>query len=198
MAPPGLFDANSVDDGPKLLTLRSHLKEVSSEDPACIFVVRKIHTLGFHSHKKLREHYSQYGPVARALVAHRKLKAIPDSNGQMGLPRTRPGSLGLIIMRNAASAQKILALGEEQNVAGHKIRVEIFEPSKTDDYASTTAESSNSNSNSDHKDWTRRARPDYKDIVNHPASLASNITWSSQSLEMTIPESEQELYYVPV
>lgn len=192
MNPPGLHDANAADDGQKLMTLRSHLKEVSSEDPACIFVARKIHTLGFHSHKKLREHYSQYGPVSRVLVAHRKLKAIPDSYGQMGLPRTRPGSLGLIIMRNAASVQKILALGEEHVVAGHKIRVEIFEPYKTDDYASTTAESSNS----DYKDWTRT---DYKDAVNNQARLASNVTWSKEtSLEMTIPESEQELCYVPV
>jgi hypothetical protein len=192
MSPPGLHDANAADEGQKLMTLRSHLKEVSSEDPACIFVARKIHTLGFHSHKKLREHYSQYGPVSRVLVAHRKLKAIPDSYGQMGLPRTRPGSLGLVIMRNAASVQKILAMGEEHVVAGHKIRVEIFEPYKTDDYASTTAESSNS----DYKDWTRT---DYKDAVNSQARLASNVTWSKEtSLEMTIPESEQELCYVPV
>jgi hypothetical protein len=101
--------ANADDDHdsrPPLLTLRSHLKEVSNLDPACIFVARKIHTLGFHSHKRLREHYSQFGLVVKVLVAHRKLKAIPDANGVLGLPRKRPGSLGLIVMKHASSSKR--------------------------------------------------------------------------------------------
>jgi hypothetical protein len=183
--------ANADDDHdsrPPLLTLRSHLKEVSNLDPACIFVARKIHTLGFHSHKRLREHYSQFGLVVKVLVAHRKLKAIPDANGVLGLPRKRPGSLGLIVMKHASSVQAIMALGEDQVIAGHAIRVELFSPSKTDDLttdeASTTAESSGferSHHNSPDGYWrgAHRMNPH-----------GGRITFPSAA-QIAIPESEQ-------
>jgi len=135
-----------------MCTLKSLFKEVSTENPALVFLVRKIQTLGFHAHKKLREHYSHYGEVAQVLVAHRKLKGIPDAHGQAGLPRMRPGSLGFVIMNSQASVLQILAGGEDQCVAGHFIRVEAYEPkcltwanmhdtTKDSDDTSTTAES---------------------------------------------------------
>lgn len=111
-------------------TLRSHLTELSTEDPECIFITRRINKLGFRSREVLHQHFSQYGDVSRVLVAHSKVKPFRDSSGQL---RTRPGGLGLIVMRKAASVRSILSLGEEQMVAGHQIRVQCFEKPKVDD-----------------------------------------------------------------
>jgi len=175
-------------------TLKSHLKEVNSGNQACIFVARKIQTLGFHAHKKLREHYSQYGEVTRVLIANRKLKGIADSHGRIGLPRTRPGSLGLIVMKSEASVRKILAGGEDQHVAGHLIRVEEFEPSKagdladyttTDGDASTTAESCTNSHGS------RYTTSPGNDIDNKFGGSRQT------SLEMAIPESGAVFIDVP-
>mmetsp|Transcript_17592 Transcript_17592/g.50010 ORF Transcript_17592/g.50010 Transcript_17592/m.50010 type:complete len:911 (-) Transcript_17592:367-3099(-) len=111
-------------------TLRSHLNELSSEDPCRIFIARKINKLGFRSRGILVRHFSQYGEVSRVLVAHSKVKPFHDAAGQL---RTRPGSLGLIVMRKATAVKKILALGEEQMVAGYEIRIQCFERPKVDE-----------------------------------------------------------------
>lgn len=110
-------------------TLRSHLTELSTEDPECIFIARRINKLGFRSREILRNHYSQFGEVARVLVAHSKVKPFRDSSGQL---RTRPGGLGLLVMKKADSVNTILGAGEEQMVAGHQIRVQRFERPKID------------------------------------------------------------------
>jgi len=105
-------------------TLRSHLTQLSKEDPKCIFIARRINKLGFRSREVLRAHFSHYGEVYKVLVAHSKVKPFRDSDGQL---KTRPGGLGLVVMKNAAVVEKILAEGEEQLVAGHQIRVSGFE-----------------------------------------------------------------------
>lgn len=111
-------------------TLRSHLTELSTEDPGCIFITRRINKLGFRSREILHQHYSQFGEVSRVLVAHSKVKPFRDSSGQLC---TRPGGLGLIVMRKASAVKKIIALGEEQMVAGHQIRIQCFERPKADE-----------------------------------------------------------------
>jgi hypothetical protein len=108
-------------------TLRSHLTELSAEDPESIFIARRINKLGFRSREILHQHFAQYGVVSRVLVAHSKVKPFRDSRGQL---RTRPGGLGLIVMRDAATVRAILSNGEEQMVAGQQIRVQCFERPK--------------------------------------------------------------------
>jgi hypothetical protein len=120
-------------------TLRSHLTELSTEDPGCIFITRRINKLGFRSREILQQHYSQYGEVSRVLVAHSKVKPFRDSSGQL---RTRPGGLGLVVMRKALAVNKILALGEEQMVAGHQIRIQCFERPKVDETSFNGSETS--------------------------------------------------------
>lgn len=109
-------------------TLSSHLMEVSAEDPACVFVARQLHRLGFQSREKLRQHFSQYGKVLRVLVADKRVKAFPGVNTQR---KTRPGGLGLILMKNAASVRKILSDGQEQYVYGQKVLIQPYEGPKT-------------------------------------------------------------------
>jgi hypothetical protein len=191
---------------PQLPSLRHYLEEVSAEDPARILVARRIHNLGFNSQKILREHFSQYGPVLRVLVAHRKIKGIADARGN---PKTRPGSLGLIIMKRVASIKKIIALGEEQAVSGHQIRVEMFERSKMTDACreveqsstdtssglrgtqlssdKTTGVSSDSDPTTTGQEWSRQT------------SLETNAnSWSRQSsLEAPIPEKKEYIPEIP-
>lgn len=143
--PPGLEDfgpeAAPVDSSCNG-TLSSHLMEVSEGDPTCVFVVRQIHKLGFQSREKLRQHYSQYGKVLRVLVADKRVKAFPSTNGQR---KTRPGGLGMIVMQSAASVNKVLAAGAEQLVGGYSILIQPYEGPKTNsliiDDASTHASS---------------------------------------------------------
>jgi len=104
-------------------SLREHLLEMKSEDPQCVFVARRINKLGFRSKGLLHQYFSQYGPVSRVLVAHSQVKHMGDSCGQL---RTRPGSLGLIVMKHVASVRRILALGDEQKVGGHTIYLQSF------------------------------------------------------------------------
>jgi len=114
-------------------TLRSHLLNLSAEDPQCIFITRQINKLGFRSREILQQHYSHYGTVRQVLVAHSKVRLFRDSAGKL---KTRPGGLGFIVMDRPTSVATIQSLGEEQIVAGHQIRVQSFEKPKVVDKAS--------------------------------------------------------------
>lgn len=104
-------------------TLRSHLIQLKDEDPSHIFIARRIHKLGFVSREILRQHFSLYGEVSAVLVAHSMVKPCKDSGNEF---RRRPGGLGLVVMKSAAGVLAILALGEDQTVNGHQIRVQSF------------------------------------------------------------------------
>eukprot|EP00931_Biecheleriopsis_adriatica_P026273 TRINITY_DN15_c1_g1_i1.p1 TRINITY_DN15_c1_g1~~TRINITY_DN15_c1_g1_i1.p1 ORF type:complete len:857 (-),score=184.62 TRINITY_DN15_c1_g1_i1:189-2690(-) len=105
-------------------TLGMHLTELQDEDPQCVFIVRRISSMGFQSQDKLTSHYGQFGKVLKVLVAHSKVKPFRRHSAQA---RIRPGSLGFIVMKDQQSVEKILALGAEQTVAGCCICVEPFE-----------------------------------------------------------------------
>jgi hypothetical protein len=183
---PRATNAVAENTRPQQLTLRHHLKEVSAEDPSCIFVARQIHSLGFNSQKILREHFAQYGPVSRVLVAHRKIKGLSDSRGN---PKTRPGSLGLIVMKRAATVKQIMALGPEQVVGGNQIRIEMYEPSKmssdglNDGEVSTAASSNN---------FSPHSSPGLQSSSDSGRDMCQQ-----SSLEQTIHEAEEFIGQVP-
>jgi hypothetical protein len=106
-------------------TLSWSLHVLSSEDPKCVILVRRINRLGLKSVRHLRKHFSSYGPVVRVLVAHSTV--YPDGNGKA--LRQRPSSLGFVHMSTPEAAQAILAMGSEQEVDGVTIRVQRFEGS---------------------------------------------------------------------
>jgi len=109
-------------------TLSSHLMEVSAEDPSCVFVARQIHKLGFQSRERLRQHFSQYGKVVRVLVADKRVKTFSGPNGQR---KTRPGGLGLIVMRSPSSVRRVLGAGGNQLVCGHWVAIQPYDGPKT-------------------------------------------------------------------
>jgi hypothetical protein len=104
-------------------TLQTHLKALGNEDPACIFIVRKVNRLGFRSVEVLTKYFQQQGTVVKVLVAHSKVKRNQPGNAELYL---RPGSLGFVLMKNAESVQHILAAGPTVNVQGTPIRVQAF------------------------------------------------------------------------
>jgi len=113
-------------------TLRSHLAQLQHEDSDRILIARRINKLGFRSREVLQQYFSQFPncEVCRVLVAHSKAKPFSDSRSRV---RTRPGGLGLILMRNAESVKQILALGPQQRIAGHEIYVQRFEKPNLED-----------------------------------------------------------------
>merc|ERR1719464_2261340 len=124
----------------KKQTLGMHLTELQEEDPRCVFIARRISSMGFRSQELLATHYSHHGEVRRVLVAHSKVKPFRSTGTK---PRIRPGSLGFIVMATAESVASILGTGKEQTVAGCGILVEPFEQTATPSEcrAASTAES---------------------------------------------------------
>jgi len=114
-----------VRDAQRKETLGMHLTDMQTEDPRCVFIVRRITSMGFQSQEILTMHFSRYGEVSRVLVAHSKVK--PFRNNPTAQPRIRPGSLGFVVMKTAESVELILAGGKEQTVAGVLICVQRFE-----------------------------------------------------------------------
>lgn len=115
--------------GKQVQTLSSSLQSLSNENPACLFIVRRINKLGFKAARTLKRYFSTLGPVVRVLVAHSTVKAHGD---QPSHARRRPSSLGFVHMENAEAVARVLALGEEQEVDGTRIRVQKFERQHAD------------------------------------------------------------------
>lgn len=108
----------------KVQTLSTSLQLLSSEDPDCLFIVRRINKLGFKAARKLKQHFSTYGSVVRVLVAHSTVRQHGDPQSHA---RRRPSSLGFVHMASAEAVRQVLAVGLEQEVDGSLIRVQRFE-----------------------------------------------------------------------
>jgi len=111
-------------------TLRMYLQELRDEDPRCIFITRKINKLGFRSKAALEKHFSEYGKVRHVLVAHSKVKGLPNADTQT---RTRPGNFGIVVMQSPNVVEKIISEGPEQYVSGIPIQVNVFKQSNAKD-----------------------------------------------------------------
>eukprot|EP00929_Paragymnodinium_shiwhaense_P078704 TRINITY_DN40812_c0_g1_i1.p1 TRINITY_DN40812_c0_g1~~TRINITY_DN40812_c0_g1_i1.p1 ORF type:complete len:980 (-),score=133.53 TRINITY_DN40812_c0_g1_i1:287-3226(-) len=116
--------ASSSQKRAQLDTLQMHLAELQAEDPARVFVARKVTAMGCRSKELLTEHYSQFGKVVRVMVSCSKVKPFKGTGARQ---RVRPGSLGFVVMDTPESVRKILSHGELQTVAGCQIQVERFE-----------------------------------------------------------------------
>jgi len=104
-------------------TLSKIMRQVSQEDPDCLFVARRIHKLGFKAPRTLAKHFSSHGIVVRVLAARSTIR----QQGDMSHTRQRPSSFGFIQMATAEAVSSVLALGVEQEVQGTIIRVHRFD-----------------------------------------------------------------------
>lgn len=92
------------------------LQTLKTVDQQHVIIVRKIKKLGFNSATALRQHFGRCGTVERIFVSHSHLHS-----------RTRPASLGFVVMDSAESREAALAMGAEQVVRDITIYVGPFE-----------------------------------------------------------------------
>mmetsp|Transcript_3335 Transcript_3335/g.7794 ORF Transcript_3335/g.7794 Transcript_3335/m.7794 type:complete len:725 (+) Transcript_3335:90-2264(+) len=162
-------------------TLRGYLEELRSEDPRCIFIVRRINKLGFRSKSMLESHYARYGKVLQVCVAHSKVKPLPNS-GQTA--RTRPGNFGLVVMQDPASVQKVLDKGPIHAVDGVEISVQKYQPNRLEEVSLGEEEQLNEGPKTESKRKVRQ-----KDFANRQAqeeTSGSTQTGSSEGSNRSI------------
>jgi hypothetical protein len=115
------------------LTLHAVLSLLSADADSQILTVRRIHKLGFESAQVLRAHFSSFGVVDKILLLPSRRK-ITSGRGT-GCARTRPSSMGFVVMKDVASVDMALLerLSEDNthNVCGFKLVVQKFERSTT-------------------------------------------------------------------
>jgi len=105
-------------------TLSTSLQLLSNENPDCLFIVRRINKLGFKAGRTLKRHFSSFGAVVRVLVAHSTVRQHGDPQCHA---RRRPSSLGFVQMASKIAVEKILELGQEQEIEGSMIRIQKFQ-----------------------------------------------------------------------
>merc|ERR1712187_156258 len=103
------------------LMIATHLRELDSEDPACVLFARKVNKLGFELDKVLKKHYEQYGPVKRVLMSNAH-----EPTDNTGCMRCRPSGLAFVVMQSPQDAARALSRGESQDINGIIISIRPF------------------------------------------------------------------------
>lgn len=110
-------------------TMKAQLQALQLEDPATIFIARRINKLGFASAELLQMYFDNYGPVKGIYVSHSRVKSL-QANGDRRLPdsqwRLRAAALGFVVMQDASATARILADGPEHVINGAVVRVHMF------------------------------------------------------------------------
>lgn len=110
-------------------TMKDQLQALRQENPAAVFVARRISKLGFSSSDKLREHFSWYGPVRNVFVPHSQVKSkrqLATGQDQRAGCRVRAASLGFVVMGSVEAAAEVFRDGSDHLVGGVLIKVQPF------------------------------------------------------------------------
>mmetsp|Transcript_18396 Transcript_18396/g.36076 ORF Transcript_18396/g.36076 Transcript_18396/m.36076 type:complete len:202 (-) Transcript_18396:188-793(-) len=111
------------------MTMKAQLQALQQQDPACVFIARRINKLGFSSPDQLRAYFGRFGEVASVHVAHSLVKSTRIiNNGRTAEShyRQRPAALGFVVMRSPEATTKILTGGIDHVVNGIRITVQTF------------------------------------------------------------------------
>lgn len=122
-------DHTGAQPGPVPLdTMKVQLQALQLEDPATVFIARRINKLGFSSSDALRDYFSKYGQVTSIHVSHSRVKNLrPVSDrGADAQWRLRPAALGFVVMSSAEATARILEDGPEHCVKGVPVRTQPF------------------------------------------------------------------------
>mmetsp|Transcript_123279 Transcript_123279/g.310297 ORF Transcript_123279/g.310297 Transcript_123279/m.310297 type:complete len:811 (+) Transcript_123279:41-2473(+) len=171
----------------KVNTLQVHLTQLQKEDQSHVFIVRGISRMGFKSQEILEAYCAKFGNVLRVMVAHSKVKPFRgDGKGA----RIRPGSLGFVVMDSAESVSRVLAAGEEQTVAGCRIRFERFQQMTKPSGSGSDEPTAIVGSASEPLDPTRRRRAriiDERDKSSAASSASDQVSASVESSAWAMP-----------
>jgi hypothetical protein len=105
-------------------TLSTSLRLLENEDADCLLIVRRIGKLGFKATRSLKNHFKEYGPVVKVLLAHSTARQYCDQQFQV---KRRPSNLGFIQMGTAEATRKVLEAGPSQEIEGVQVCVQRFE-----------------------------------------------------------------------
>mmetsp|Transcript_38388 Transcript_38388/g.90286 ORF Transcript_38388/g.90286 Transcript_38388/m.90286 type:complete len:564 (+) Transcript_38388:3-1694(+) len=123
----GSAHANSV---PPSDTMKAQLQALQEEDPAAVFIARRINKLGFTSAEQLRTYFSRYGWVKGVYVSHSRVKSsrpyIKGAPSGETHWRLRAAALGFVVMASTDATARILADGPDVVVNGVIVRVQQF------------------------------------------------------------------------
>jgi len=111
------------------LTMKSQLQALQFEDPAHVFIVRRLSKLGYSSSEALYLHFSQYGDVKRVHVSHSRAKSmrlVSQRPSQSVQWRSRAAALGFIVMADSEATRRIIEDGPEHEVNGVTVSVHPF------------------------------------------------------------------------
>jgi len=110
--------------------MKQQLQALQLEDPATVFIVRRINKLGFSSADHLRAYFGRYGEVKDVYVSHSRVKSLRPM-GERRLPndthwRLRAAALGFLVMVSAEARSQILAEGPGHTINSVAVRVHPF------------------------------------------------------------------------
>jgi len=168
------------------------LQTLSTEDPDCLFVVRRINKLGFQASRKLKLHFTQYGHVVRILVAHSRARE--HSDDQYG--RRRPSSLGFVQMRTDDSVKRVLLAGEEHQVEDVVIRVQRFQRQAVADTENEEQEDSAENAKAEENEEAQAMErleneQNWERQQTSSSGVSTAAASSASSAGTTLPETEE-------
>lgn len=111
-------------------TMKAQLQALQLEDPATVFIARRINKLGFSSADHLRTYFSRYGEVKDVYVSHSRVKSLRPL-GERRVPndahwRLRAAALGFLVMVSAEARAQILREGPEHIINSVAVRVHSF------------------------------------------------------------------------
>jgi len=112
-------------------TMKAQLQALQLEDPATVFITRRINKLGFSSPEQLQEHFGRFGPVKCVYASHSRVKSVRQATAQRSSQnvaqwRLRAAALGFVVMESPEATERILAEGPEHMVNGVPVRVHAY------------------------------------------------------------------------
>jgi len=137
----------------KMQTLSTSLQLLSNVNEEHLFIVRRIHKLGFKAGRVLKRYFSIFGTVVRVLVAHSTVRSDGDSHCYA---RRRPSSLGFIQMSSTTAVDKILQMGPELEIGGSVIRIQKFHRQHADEAAAEEQATTGKTCFDDESLWVRQ------------------------------------------
>mmetsp|Transcript_134476 Transcript_134476/g.287709 ORF Transcript_134476/g.287709 Transcript_134476/m.287709 type:complete len:377 (+) Transcript_134476:99-1229(+) len=102
-------------------TMKTQLQSLQHEDPAVVFITRRINKLGLSSSEQLYEYFSHFGEVKSVHVSHSRVKSACSSHW-----RLRAAALGFVVMASREQTAQILATGPDHSINGVQVRVQSF------------------------------------------------------------------------
>jgi len=116
--------------------MKEQLEALRLEDPACVFIARRINKLGFASADMLQQYFASYGQVKDVLVSHSRVKSFQSTGRRRrGLgehQRLRAAGLGFVVMVSPEVVAKILTERSEHFVNGVSVQVQPFQRHSAD------------------------------------------------------------------